>query len=42
MAERAAREVAAAMGWDEARIQAEARAYREHVARHHLWHGAHH
>ena len=40
MAERTAREVAAEMGWDEARIQAEAAAYRAHVARNHLWHGA--
>jgi len=40
MAERAAREVAAEMGWDEARIEAEAAAYRAHVARNHLWHGA--
>ncbi|MEE8171544.1 MAG: glycerol-3-phosphate dehydrogenase C-terminal domain-containing protein, partial [Alphaproteobacteria bacterium] len=40
MAERAAREVAAEMGWDEARLKAEAKAYRAHVARNHLWHGA--
>jgi glycerol-3-phosphate dehydrogenase len=39
MAERAAREVAPAMDWDEARIQAEAAAYRAHVARQHLWRG---
>ena len=39
MAERAAREVAQVMGWDEARIQAETTAYRAHVARQHLWHG---
>jgi len=40
MAEDAAREVAAEMGWDEARIETEAKAYRAHVARNHLWHGA--
>ena len=39
MAERAAREVAQTMGWDEARIQAEVVAYQGHVARQHLWHG---
>ena len=39
MAERAAREVATVMGWDEERIQAEATAYRAHVKRQHLWHG---
>lgn len=39
MAERAAREVAEAMEWDEARVQAEAAAYRAYVARQHLWHG---
>jgi glycerol-3-phosphate dehydrogenase len=40
MAEDAARAVAAEMGWDEARIKAEAKAYRAHVARNHLWYGA--
>ena len=40
MAEEAARQVAEEMGWDEARIQAEAKAYQEHAARNHLWHGA--
>jgi glycerol-3-phosphate dehydrogenase len=40
MAEQAARQIAEQMGWDEARIQAEAKAYRDYVARNHLWHGA--
>ncbi|MDP7341859.1 MAG: FAD-dependent oxidoreductase [Alphaproteobacteria bacterium] len=40
MAERAAKEVADAMGWDDARVDAEAKAYRAHVAHNHLWHGS--
>ncbi len=40
MAEQAARQVAEQMGWDEARIQAETQAYKDYVARNHLWHGA--
>ncbi len=40
MAEQVARQVAEQMGWDEAQIQAETKAYRDYVARNHLWHGA--